>query len=110
MRQKDHIIEVPLSAYDVEKCKDPVLRIHNPTSSASLSKVYHLRFPLATSSSIGISEMAKKLLLTVLASCLVASTFSQITGTYPVQLTATGAPKPVDGTQLSNYPQCAVCD
>ena len=33
----------------------------------------------------------------------------QITGTYPVQLTAaTGAPDAGDGNQLSSYPQCAV--
>ena len=47
-------------------------------------------------------------LLLAVSITFIAKAHSQITGTYPVQLVATGVPDPEDGTDLSNYPECAV--
>ena len=102
------IIESYCSGLGSSRCGVRI-RVYKCKCSASLRQSYRVLHLIHSSNIYPIFFiMATGLLIVAATFCLVASTCSQITGTYPVQLTATGAPNPVDGTQLSNYPLCAV--
>ena len=47
-------------------------------------------------------------LISTVLSAFIASTTSQITGTYPIRLVGSGTPDHLDGANRTNYPSCAV--